>query len=737
MKNFALWCARWRVGVLVAWVVVLVGLAGAVVGAGSAFTDSTTLPNSESSTAYGLLAQKSGSTVETTTGNIVWHTTGTSINSAELRTTTTQMLSQVATMPGVEAVVTPYTSAGQGQLDTKTNTAYASVTMLKGANTDAVAAVAEKMQTSVIDVQVGGAAFTTQPGGGATEGLGIIIAFLILLLVFRSIWGAVLPIITGVVGVGVSLLAVMLGSHLVDLASTSLTMGALIGLGVGIDYSLFVVNRFRKAAVAGVPTPQAIAIALNTSGRAVIFAGLTVIVALAGMIVVNIGILTGMAMVAAFTVLITMAAAVTLLPALLAILGHKVLSKKQRSALKTGSVVITSTKPAKAATWAALLQRAPRRMAGAALLLILLLAAPVLSMRVGDSDASSDPTGSVTRIYYDEMAAAFGDGFDAPLVVVGSTPDTASAKAFTALVNDLAAVNGVAHVAAAPAVAGQTIAVATVVPTTSAQAKETTDLVNTLRDSVIPTAEVGTDLHVYVGGTTATSIDLSHAVSSKLLLYLALIAVLGFLLLAIAFRSILVPLVGAVSNLATIFVGLGAVTAIFQFGWGSELLGVGSGAPVMYLIPTLVVGIMFGLSMDYQVFLVSRVHEEWSRTGDNGRAVKVGVSETATVIAAAALIMLSVFASFGFSGERIVSEIGIGMAVGVVIDAFVVRMTLIPAIMNLLGRRNWAYPRWADRITPRLSIEGDAEEANYPSDQVLAAAGSTAGARSAEPSNAR
>jgi RND superfamily putative drug exporter len=306
------------------------------------------------------------------------------------------------------------------------------------------------------------------------------------------------------------------------------------------------------------------------------------------------------------------------------------------------------------------------------------------------------------------MAAGFGKGFDASLLLVARTPDAASAKAFTSLVTVLSAVRGVTTVAAAPAQAGQQIAVATVVPATSAQTKETADLVTTLRDDVIPAAESGTGLRVYVGGTTATSIDLGDALMSKLPLYLGLIAVLGFLLLAVAFRSVLVPLVGALSNVATIFVGLGAITAIFQFGWGTGLLGVGSGAPVMYLVPVLIVGVMFGLSMDYQVFLVSRMHEEWVHTRDNARSVRVGVAETAQVVAAAASIMLCVFASFGFSGERIVSAIGIGLAIAVVVDAFVLRLTLVPALMTLIGRHNWSYPRWAERVTPRLSIEGPA-----------------------------
>ncbi|NTW42417.1 MAG: MMPL family transporter, partial [Cellulomonadaceae bacterium] len=503
----------------------------------------------------------------------------------------------------------------------------------------------------------------------------------------------------------------VVASHVVTLSSTSLTMAALIGLGVGIDYALFIVNRFRRSLMTGASVPDAIAVAIGTSGRAVVFAGVTVMVALLGMVVVGLGVLTGMSQAAAVTVLFTVAAAITLLPALLGILGHRVLSRKQRSALAAGlgTSALAAGHRSLSSRWALLGQRAPRRTALVALALIAVLAAPFAGMRVGSADASSDPAGSPTREYVDLMAPAFGEGVDATLLLMARTPDAASAQAFASLVAVLPEVQGVASAAAPPAQDGQTIALVAVTPTTSAQAQETQDLVATLRDDVIPAAASGTQLEVFVGGETATNIDLSQTLMGRLPLYLGLIALLGFVLLAIAFRSILVPLVGAVSNLATICVGLGVITAVFQHGWGSQLLGVGSGAPVMYIVPVIIVGVMFGLSMDYQVFLVSRMHEEWVHTRDNARAVRVGVTETGQVIAAAATIMLSVFASFSFGGERIVSAIGIGLAIAVIVDAFVVRLTLVPAVMRLIGARNWAYPRWAERITPHVSVEGPAE----------------------------
>jgi putative drug exporter of the RND superfamily len=716
VSSLARLCFRRRFAVLGGWILLLVTLAAAALSVGPAFTNSTTLPNSESATAYTLLAKagigQSPSGASTQSGEIVWHTTGTAISDARVQKDASTMLAAVAALPGVEAVVSPYTPTGARQINPSVNTAFASVVVDPTADITQIRATADTMAGTSVQVAAGGQAFTTLPAPShGIEGVGLLAALVVLVLLFRSPWAAALPIITGITGVGTSLLVVMLASNVVTLADTSITMGALIGLGVGIDYALFIVNRHRKALLAGASIPDAIRIALNTSGRAVIFAGVTVIIALLGMFVVNLGALTGMSQAAAVTVLFTVAAAITLLPALLAILGHRVLSRRQRRTLLTGQ----DQRPANGhraslpTRWALLVQRAPRRFGALALLLLVLVASPVASMRVGAADASSDPAGSAGRTYYDLMSPAFGEGVDAPLVLVARTPDAASTRAFATLVSDLSTVKNVAAVIPVPARAGTAMGITTVIPATSAQTAATQDLVNSLRDTVIPAAEAGTGLQVYVGGTTATSIDLSQALMNKLPLYLALIAVLGFLLLAMAFRSLLVPLLGALSNVATIFVGLGAITAIFQYGWGSSLLGVGSGAPVFYFVPVIIVGVMFGLSMDYQVFLVSRMHEEWTHTRDNARAIRVGVSETGQVIAAAATIMLCVFASFSFGGERIVAAIGIGMAIAILVDAFVIRMTLMPALMKLIGARNWYYPAWAERITPRLSVEGPAE----------------------------
>jgi len=460
------------------------------------------------------------------------------------------MLGKVAHLPGVESVVSPYSAAGAAQVSPPGNTAYATVTLAKGADVKPVEQAAEQLRSAALNVQVGGTAFAPSVGASeGTEAVGILAALLILLLVFRSVWAAALPVITGVTGVGLGTLAVVLGSHVVSLSSTSLTMGSLIGLGVGIDYALFIVNRYHKGLLAGESAPDAIVRALTTSGRAVVFAGVTVIAALLGMFVVNLSVLTGMAEAAAVTVLFTVASATTFLPALLAILGARVLSRRQRRALAGGQAsaryqaqggLIAGAQARAghglAARWAGLVERAPRRAVALSLLAIVAAAIPVLSMRVGSADASSDPAGSSTRAYYNVMADGFGQGFDAPLLLVARAPDAASQHALAKLATELPSVRDVASVSA-PTAVGKGLEVITVVPQTSAQAVQTSDLVTSVRQDVIPVAEAGTHLRVYVGGTTASTIDMSDALMSKLPLYLGLVGLLGFVLLALAFRS--------------------------------------------------------------------------------------------------------------------------------------------------------------------------------------------------------
>jgi putative drug exporter of the RND superfamily len=703
MAGLARWCIHRKKLVLLSWITMLVALGGLVGVAGSAFSDSSQLPASDSATAYSLLARGGSDAAKVTTGTIVWDTRSGSALSPAVSSRIAPMLAGVAKVDGVKAVISPFTAAGARQVSADSRTAYATVVFTSDSHEAAAQKLARAAATSQLDVQVGGAAFTKISPGGVSEVIGVLAALMILILVFRSAWAAVLPIITGVAGVGVSSLAVILLSHVMTLPSVAPELGALIGLGVGIDYALFIVNRHRQALRHGADLPGAITTAMSTSGRAVLFAGGTVIVALLGLVILNVGFLTGMGIAAAVTVFLTVMAAVTLLPALLATMGRRVLRKSERAT--------TGADPAPAGPgvwgrWARLVERRPVVAAVLAVAMLAALAAPALAIRLGAADDSSTPTGTSARSYYDTMANAFGPGFDAQLLLVAQTPDSQARAAWTTLTAELPEVKGIASAGTPAAVTGNSLSMIQVVPTTASQDQATSDLVHTLRSSLVPRAEAGTDLRVYVGGTTATNVDMANALTSKLPLFLVIIAVLGFLLLTLAFRSLLVPAIGAIGNLLTIAVALGSTVALFQWGWGQPLFGIGGPAPLEYTVAILIVGVVFGLSMDYHVFLVSRMHERWTQTGDNRRAVTSGAADTGGVIVTAAAIMACVFASFGLAGVRTISEFGVGLAVAVLADAFLLRMTLIPALMHLIGRRNWAIPSWLDRVLPRVSVDG-------------------------------
>jgi RND superfamily putative drug exporter len=726
MVVLARWCVRRKNVVLFAWIAMLVALGGAVGAAGSAFSDSSRLPASDSSTAYDLLAKGGSDAAKVKTGTIVWHAESGSAVSAATRSAIAPMLSEVAKVEGIKTVISPFSSAGVKQISGDQRTAYATVVFTSTLHEADAKDLANKVATDQLSVQVGGSAFTKIEPGGVSEIVGILAALIVLLLVFRSVWAALLPIITGVAGVAVSALAVILLSHIMTLSSVVTSMGALIGLGVGIDYALFIVNRQRKALRQGADVPAAITTAMNTSGRAVLFAGGTVIVALLGMIILNVGFLTGMAVAASLTVFLTVTAAVTLLPALLAKIGPRVLRRSERAVTATPVLIeagqslvedwraLVPASPRGWARWGRLVERRPVVSGAVAVAVLVALAAPALAVRLGAADASSDPTGTSTRSYYDTMANAFGKGFDAQLLLVAETPDSQARTAWTTLTTQLSDVKGVASVGTPTAVSGNSLHMIQLVPTTAAQDKATSDLVHTLRSDLVKRAEAGTNLRVYVGGTTATNIDFANALTSKLPLFLVIIAALGFLLLTLAFRSLLVPAIGAIGNLLTIAVALGSTVALFQWGWGPSLFGIGGPAPLEYIVAILIVGVVFGLSMDYHVFLVSRMHEEWTHTGDNRRAVTVGVADTAGVIVTAATIMACVFAAFGLAGVRTISEFGVGLAVAVLADAFLLRMTLVPALMHLIGPRNWAIPSWLDRILPHVSLESPSPSVSSP-----------------------
>ncbi|MDH6142833.1 RND superfamily putative drug exporter [Kitasatospora sp. GP30] len=713
MSVLARWCHRHRLVTVLLWLGLLVGL-GVVSGkVGTAYSNSLSLPSTESSKAMDLLkANMPAAAGDQDT--VVWHVNDGSVTDPAVKDRMTQTLDAIAHSPGVASVSSPYTPHGAAQVSPDGRTAYAQVLFDQDAmhvakgDAEQVVKLAEQARSSSLDVQSGGGAIakTEQNIGGTTELVGILAALAILLLIFRSAWAAVLPVLTGAAGVGAGVLGIGLLSHSLSLADTAPTLASLVGLGVGIDYALFVVNRHRKGLMSGLSVEESVVRALNTSGRAVVFAGATVMVALLGMLVLGISFLNGMAIGAAVTVALTVLAAITLLPALLGLLKLRVLSRRQRRQLADG------VRQDQAATgafgrWAAKVEARPLGKALVALVLLVAVALPVLSLRLGSSDAGNNPKTSTTRQAYDLMAQGFGPGSNGPLLLVAQTGGPQDQQAVEHLVTELKSTPGVARVAALPTKPGQQVTPISVVPTSSPQSAQTSDLITHLRHDVIPAAEQGTDLKVLVGGSTATSADFADVLTGKLPMFVAIIVGLGCLLMMIAFRSLLVPLLGAVMNLLTMGAAFGAIIAVFQWGWGSEALGAGAAGPVEAFAPTMIIAILFGLSMDYQVFLISRMHEEWHRTGDNHRSVRVGHGETGLVITAAALIMGSVFASFIFGGQRMIAEFGLGLAVAVLLDVLLVRLVLVPALMHRFGRANWWLPRWLDRVLPHVSVEGE------------------------------
>jgi RND superfamily putative drug exporter len=534
--------------------------------------------------------------------------------------------------------------------------------------------------------------------------VGVAVAAVVLLAAFGSFAAMLLPIATALVGCGTAYMGIGLLGHAMTVADFAPMLGMLIGLGVGIDYALFIVTRHRRGLKRGLNVEQAAEHAVATTGRAVVFAGGTVCLALLGMLILRLSFLNGVAVAASLTVLLTVAASVTLLPALLGCIGTRALSRRERRALaEHGPQPELPT--GIAARWSAFVERHPRVLAGLAAAVMLVLALPTLSLHLGTSDQGNGPATATTRQAYDLLADGFGPGTNGPLTLVAQTDSAGAVVALDHLPQVLRATPGVASVSAPDVDRTGGTAVITVVPDTAPQSRATSQLVEKLRHQVLPSAEQGSGLKVLVGGSTASYDDFAAVVIGKLPLFVGCVVGLGCLLLLVAFRSIGVPVKAAVMNVAAVASSFGVVTAVFQWGWGSEWLGLGRAGPIEPFLPVIMVSVLFGLSMDYQVFLVSRMYEEWRETRDNRRAVRVGLAETSRVINSAAVIMIAVFLAFVLSGDRVIAMFGIGLAAAAGLDAFVLRTLLVPALMHLLGPANWWLPGWLERRLPQLSIE--------------------------------
>jgi RND superfamily putative drug exporter len=593
--------------------------------------------------------------------------------------------------------------------------AYATVNFFKQAQylkkTDVQAVVneGETLRSSSLQVNFGGGAFgnLTAPTGSPDEGIGLIATAVVLFLAFGSLFAMLLPLGVALFAIGIATGATTLLSHGLSIAQFAPILGSLIGLGVGIDYALFIVTRSRQNLKQGMSIEDSIITAIDTSGRAVLFAGATVCVALLGMLILGFSFLVGLGVAAALTVFITMMASLTLLPSLLAFQKMRVLSRKERRKLAGNGPEATIVQGGWQ-RWANFVGRRPRTLSAIAILAIAVLTIPLLSLHLGLSDQSSDPSGSTTRLAYDEIAQGFGAGFNGPLLLVGSINDHADQVAMQKLDSSIQGKPGIKSVSPVLFSPNGKVSLISVIATTSPQDLKTSQLISTLRDTYIPDAVATSHTEVFVGGQTALSNDFSNVLDGKIPLFIAVIVILGCLLLMVAFRSILIPLTAAVMNLLAMGASFGLVVAVFQWGWGGSIIGSGTG-PVESFLPIIMIAILFGLSMDYQVFLVSRMHEEWVNTGDNELAVTHGQANTGRVISAAALVMICVFLAFAVGGERIIAEFGIGLGGAVLLDAFFLRTILVPSLMHFFGKANWWMPKWLERIVPHFAVEAREE----------------------------
>jgi putative drug exporter of the RND superfamily len=718
VARVARWCVEHRRRTLIAWVALLVIALGVLSAVGTRQANQFSLNGTESQRAQDLLT-RSFPAQSGDLDQIVFHARRGRVTDPALRARIAAVLAHVARLPHVSAVAGPYAGGGL-QISRDGRIAFATVTFDKQApdlskpTVERVISAAEKARAPDLQVELGGAAIeeaqTTSFGAASAIGLGA--AIVVLLIAFGSFLAMGLPVVTALLGLGTGFGAIALASQVIDMPDVSSELAAMIGLGVGIDYSLFIVTRFRQNHRGGAGVRDATIVALDTAGRAVLFAGTTVIIALLGMLVLGVGFLSGLAIASAIAVLFTMLAALTVLPALLSRIGERIGRRRPAS---SGGSADGATSPGFWGRWARLIRRHPWPAAIAGLAVVLACAIPALSMRMDLADAGNDPAGNTTRKAYDLLAEGFGPGFNGPLEVVAQLSRPNDGAALRGLTSALSKTPGVVSVSPPEISASGRTAVIQAFPRSSPQAAATSDLVRSLRDTVLPPVAHAGGATVLVGGATAGSIDFTHVMSSKLPLFIAVVVVLAALLLLLVFRSLVIPLQAALMNLLSIGAALGVTVAVFQYGWLADVVGVDKG-PIESWIPVMLFAIVFGLSMDYEVFLVSRIHEEWIRRRDASQAVVEAVATTGRVITAAATIMICVFLAFVLLPERQIKMFGLSLATAVFLDAFVIRSLLLPAVLELLGRRTWWFPERLGRRLPRLGTEPGPQPAPEPTE---------------------
>jgi RND superfamily putative drug exporter len=716
VRTLALFSYRKRWLVLATWLVSLVIMGGAVATIGVGYNDEFSLPDTESTSAFDLLKEVSPASSGDQITVVARAETGT-MNDAGPKQRFTETIDKLrANTKLVASVSSPYEESGQISEDDGGKIAFATVTLngtipndLDSDDAQEVVKLAEEGRGDGLQVEVTGNAAAEQEQGGTSELIGLAAAAVVLFIVFGTFLAMVLPLITAIVSIGLSIAFVGVVANIFTVATFAPTLSALLGLGVGVDYALFIVTRYRQGLLDGLDPEEAVAEAIDTSGRAVLFAGTVVCIAILGLFALGLSFFYGVALAAALSVATTVLASLTLLPALLGFFGRKVLRKKLRE-----HTAGTAHETAGWQRWAHTLEKRPALFAGVAGLVMIVLILPLFGIRLGLTDQGSDPSDSTTRKGYDLLADGFGPGFNGPFLIVTELGDDPSAGPTDKLVAALKADPAVQSVSD-PAYAGGAnagepsaggVAITTVYPKSAPQDKETSDLVKHIRDDISPAAEAGSSQQIYVGGATATFEDFNTVITGKLPLFIGVVVLLSFILLTAVFRSLVVSLVAAVMNLVSAGAAFGVVVAVFQWGWGLELLGIDRSGPIISFLPVMLFAILFGLSMDYEVFLLSRIHEEWIKRQDNREAVIHGLAATGRTISAAAAIMVVLFLAFVLGPSIIIKTFGLGLAIAVLLDAIVVRCILVPAIMLILGKSNWYLPKWLDKALPNLSVEG-------------------------------
>jgi RND superfamily putative drug exporter len=708
MARLARWCYHKRRVVLLVWILGIIGANVFAAGIGGGiFQDKFSGGSSESQRALNLLKARFPAQAGDS-ANVVFYTPNGSISSPDVQSTIGQVVQSLQHQPNVTGVTSPIGAPGLVSRDG--HTAFAIVQFDKTAqdiskqNAKALVKSTQAFAKPGLEIELGGAPINKAevPPFGVSEIVGIWSAIIILLIAFGSVIAMGLPIMTALFGIGAGVAIINLISRFITVPTFATELAAMIGIGVGIDYALFIVTRYRTGLRDGHEPEEAIVIALATSGRAVLFAGCTVVISLLGMLLLGLSFIYGLAFASIAAVVLVMLAALTLLPAVLGFCGRAIDKLHLPHLLHHGE----SQRQTMAYRWSRFIQKYRVPAALISFVLLVAMALPLFSMQLAFTDSGNDPATYTTRKAYDLLANGFGAGSNGPLVIaVQLTPGSDNTASLSKLQSALSATPGVAFVTAPNTNAAGDAAVVIVTPTTPPQDQKTQQLVKTLRSTVVPQALSGSGAQGLVGGFTAAGVDASSQISSRLIIVIGGVVILSFLLLMAVFRSVLVPLKAAVMNLLSVGAAYGVIVAVFQWGWGGSFFNIGKTGPIDPWIPLMLFTILFGLSMDYEVFLLSRIREEWLRKHDNATAVADGLAATARVITAAAAIMVCVFGSFVLGDLRILKVFGMGLATAVLVDATLVRMVLVPATMELLGDANWWFPKWLDKAVPVIGIE--------------------------------